>query len=99
VAEIVRVARPGAVLLCSIPNNFCYMYQCKGPHPDHVNNWSYDGFIRFMEARGLKFREGLQKGYWIPAPVWLVRRSYRLPLPVRRERLATHFFYRFEVSA
>lgn len=97
-AEILRVAMRGAKLVCSISNNLCYKYQQKGPHPDHVNSWSYEEFIRFMDSHGFKLLKGLKKGYWIPLPAWLTKASYQLPLAPRDEFYCTNFFYKFEVE-
>ncbi len=97
-AEIYRIAIPGALLICSIPNNYCYKYAKKGPHSEHVNNWSYDEFISFMDSHGFKCLQGLKKGYWIPFPSWLTKRSIQLPLSPKDEYLCTNFFYKFQVS-
>lgn len=96
--EIARVAMPGAILLCSIPNNFCHKYYKKGKHPDHINNWSYDNFIHLMKTHGFKFLKGFMKGYWVPAPGWLTKTSYQLPLSAREEYYCTNFFYQFEIE-
>jgi len=96
--EIHRVAQPRAVLLCSIPNNFCHKYKIKGPHPEHVNSWSYDQFIAYMESRRFKFRRGLCRGYWVPLPAWLTSLNFQLPISPKKEFYCTNFFYQFEVE-
>jgi len=96
--EILRVAVPRAKLVCSIPNNLCYKYQQKGPHPGHVNTWSYEGFIYFMRSHGFKCLKGLKKGYWVPLPTWLTKTSYQLPLSLKGELYCTNFFYQFAVD-
>ncbi|MBN1359630.1 MAG: class I SAM-dependent methyltransferase [Sedimentisphaerales bacterium] len=94
--EMHRVATPGSILVCSIPNNHCLKYQKKGPHPDHVNNWTFQGFADFMARHGFDMVEGYMKGYWIPLPARLFKTSYQLPLSCRDERLNTNFFYVFK---
>ncbi len=97
VNEIHRVAIPGAKLLCSIPNNYCFKYKRKGPHSEHVNNWTYDGFRLFMETHGFRFVRGHMKGFWLPFPLWMTKTSYQLPLSRDSEFLNTNFFFVFEV--
>lgn len=95
IQKIHRVATSGANLICSIPNNSCYKYKKKGPHPDHVNNWSYSEFIEFMENKGFELQRGYMKGWWVPLPLWLTKKSYHLPLSMRQEFKCTNFFYQF----
>lgn len=95
--EIYRVAMPGAKLICSIPNNYCYKYNKKGSHPGHVNNWTYNGFKEFMMSYNFKFLKGYMKGLWIPLPLWLTKTSYQLPISSSEEFYNTNFFYLFEV--
>ena len=82
--EIYRVAKPGAKLLCSIPNNYCYKYQKKGPHTGHVNVWSYHEFKEFMESHKFLFVKGHMKGFWIPLPRRLTRTSDQLPISSKK---------------
>ena len=96
--EILRVAMPGAKLVCSIPNNFCYKYRLKGEHPEHVNNWSYEDFIQFMKSNYFKFIKGFMKGCWVPLPTWFTKTSYQLPFASKNEFYCTNFFYQFEVE-
>ncbi len=98
ISEILRVAMPGASLLCSIPNNFCHKYKVKGPHPDHVNNFTFQGFIDYMETRGFDCKKKLMKGFWIPFPKWLVKTSCHLPVKPKTEYYCTNFFYHFKVT-
>jgi len=95
--EIHRVAVPGAVLICSIPNNYCYKYDKKGPHLGHINNWRYEEFIAYMKEQGFEFVEGFMKGLWLPLPLWLTKRSYQLPISSKEEYYNTNFFYVFRV--
>jgi len=95
--EIFRVSTPGALLICSIPNNYSYKYTRLGPHEGHVNNWTYDGFIDFMKSHNFDFVEGFKKGRWIPFPLWITETTYQLPLSSRSEFLNTNFFYLFRV--
>jgi len=101
VGEIYRLARPGARFLCSIPNNLGRKYAVKGPHKEHVNDWTYDGFVQYMAGRGFALVRGLRKGYWIPLPGWLARRmqvSYQLPLRPAKEYDCTNFFCDFRIE-
>jgi SAM-dependent methyltransferase len=98
IREIYRIALPEAKLLCSIPNNFCYKYQQKGSHPDHVNKFAFRQFIDFMESGGFRFQKGSMKGWWIPLPKWMTTVSYQLPLHPRKEFYCTNFIYQFEVN-
>jgi len=95
--EIRRISINGANIVCSIPNNYCYKYEKKGPHPDHVNNWTYDEFILFMKSKGFDYEKGFKKGYWIPLPTWLTDKSYQLPLCPKEEFYCTNFFYHFKI--
>ena len=95
--EIHRVSVGGAKLICSIPNNYCYKYHKKGPHTEHINNWSYNGFIEFMASHNYKFLNGYMKGFWIPLPLWLTKKSFQLPISSTDEYYNTNFFYIFEV--
>ena len=97
IKEIHRIAKPHAMLVCSIPNNYCYKYQKKGPHPEHINNWTYEGFIKFMISHKFKLLKSCMKGFWIPLPLWLTMTSYQLPISLKKEFYNTNFFYMFEV--
>lgn len=98
-AEIRRVARPDAVLICSIPNNYCRKYAIRGPHPGHVHAWTFAGFREFMAKQGFACVEGFMKGRWLPLPSWLSRTPWQLPLSPAAERDNTNFFYVFRISA
>jgi SAM-dependent methyltransferase len=97
IKEIYRIATPGAMLICSIPNNYCYKYTRLGPHEGHVNNWTYSGFIEFMKSNNFDFVEGFMKGRWIPFPFWVTETTYQLPVSSKSEFLNTNFFYLFRV--
>lgn len=97
IREIHRVAHSRATLICSIPNNYCHKYEKKGRHPGHVNDWTFAGFVEFMNSNGFELIEGFMKGYWIPLPRWLTRTSYQLPMSSKLERLNTNFFFVFRV--
>jgi SAM-dependent methyltransferase len=96
VAEMRRVARKGAKAIITIPNNYGRKYKVKGPHPEHVNDWTFEAFTAFMAERGFRRLEGYMKGRWIGFPTWLTRTSYQLPLSSRAEFENTNFFYVFE---
>ncbi|MFQ5977071.1 MAG: class I SAM-dependent methyltransferase [Candidatus Heimdallarchaeota archaeon] len=98
IKEIHRIAMPGAKLLCSIPNNYCFKYRKKGPHPQHVNNWSYADFIAFMHHYRFNFLKGHMRGFWIPFPLWLTKTSYQLPFSSNNEYYNTNFFFVFDIS-
>lgn len=89
--EIYRVCKNGAKFYISIPNNFCYKYVKKGPHPEHVNNWKYQEFIKLLSPR-FKVLEGQMKGFWIPI-FKKSRYSLQLPLSHPNEYFDTNFFY------
>ncbi|WXG47421.1 MAG: class I SAM-dependent methyltransferase [Candidatus Atabeyarchaeum deiterrae] len=96
--EIRRVARPKALFLVSIPNNYCYKYHVKGQNPDHRNKWTFDEFITHLESRGFKLIKSCKKGWWIPLPVYLAgKTSYQLPITSDYEYYDTNFFYMFKV--
>jgi len=96
--ELHRIAIPDAILICSIPNNYCYKYKKKGPHRGHVNNWRYEEFIEYMKSHHLEFVEGFMKGKWIPFPLWMTKTSYQVPISSKSECYNTNFFYVFKVS-
>jgi ubiquinone/menaquinone biosynthesis C-methylase UbiE len=96
--EIHRIAVPGAILICSIPNNYCNKYIKKGPHPGHINNWTYDGFVSLMQSYHFELVKGYMKGKWIPLPLWLTKTSYQFPLSSESEYYNTNFFYVFRVN-
>lgn len=89
--EIRRVCKDGALLLISIPNNYCYKYKKKGSHPEHVNNWSYQEFVDFVSP-GFQVIEGVMKGYWIPI-LKKSEYSFQLPFSHRDEFYNTNFFF------
>ena len=98
VDEIYRVAKPGAKLICSIPNNYCYKYKKKGAHSQHVNDWAYDEFIKYMQSHNFKLIKGYMKGLWIPLPRWFTDTSYQLPISSRDEYYNTNFLFLFEAQ-
>ena len=98
IQEIYRIATPDATIICSIPNNYCYKYKKKGPHSGHINNWTYEGFIKYMKTHHFEFVEGFMKGKWIPFPLWMTKTSYQLPFSSKSEYYNTNFFYVFRAS-
>lgn len=96
--EIYRVALPNGILICSIPNNFCYKYRKKGSHRSHVNSWTFEGFIKLMKSHGFEFVEGSMKGWWLPLPLWITRTSYQLAFSSKSEYYNTNFFYVFKAA-
>jgi SAM-dependent methyltransferase len=52
IMEIYRISKNGAKLLCTIPNNYCFKYQKKGPHMGHIHSWTFNEFINFMSMAG-----------------------------------------------
>ena len=98
VSEIKRVAMPGTTFICSIPNNHCYKYHKKGSHTGHINNWTYDGFIEYMNSNDFEYVEGHMKGKWVPFPLWMTNTSYQLPVTSKSEYHNTNFFYVFKVN-
>jgi SAM-dependent methyltransferase len=100
VDEIWRISMPRARLICSIPNSYCIMYQKLGPHPEHINHWTFGGFIKFMNSHNFRFIKGFTKGFWVPIP-WLRRTGYtpgyQLPISCSNEAYQCNFFYVFEV--
>ena len=98
IQEIYRIATPNAILICSIPNNYCYKYKKKGPHSQHINNWRYEEFIEYMKSHRFEFVEGSMKGKWIPFPLWVTETSYQLPVSSKLEHYNTNFFYVFKAS-
>jgi SAM-dependent methyltransferase len=97
IQEIYRIATSDARVICSIPNNYCYKYVKKGPHGGHINNWTYEGFIKYMESNHFEFVEGFMKGKWVPFPLWITKTTYQVPLSSRLEYHNTNFFYVFRV--
>lgn len=94
IRELARVAKPGALAFITIPNNYCYKYQRKGPHPEHVNNWRYREFIEAM-APHFRVLEGRMTGWWLP---WFPRLkySYQIAYSHPEESLNTNFLFVFE---
>jgi ubiquinone/menaquinone biosynthesis C-methylase UbiE len=95
IQEIHRILKDDGILICTIPNNFCHKYVMKGPHSGHINNWTYNGFIDFMNQHDFHLIEGFMKGRWIPMPLWLTKTSYQLPIVSKDEYYNTNFFYVF----
>lgn len=101
VEEIYRVAKPGARLLVSIPNNYCYKYTIKGPHSGHINNWTFQDFQDFMKAHNFITLKSYMKGYWIPYFIGFqiaTKDSYQLSIISNDEYYNTNFFYMFEAK-
>lgn len=94
IKEMHRVARPKAKLLLSIPNNYCFKYHRKGPHPEHVNNWRYREFIDEL-APYFRVIEGRMTGWWLP---WFphIRYSYQIGWSHPDEYYNTNFLFVFE---
>lgn len=92
--EIYRICKPGAKLFITIPNNYCYKYARKGPHPEHINSWRYQEFIDFM-APNFKVIEGRMIGWWIPIFKHF-RYSYQLPFSHKDEYYNSNFLFVFE---
>lgn len=92
-SEIHRILQPGGMLLGSIPNNHCRKYLTKGPHPGHIHNWTYDGFVEHCHGHGFELVEGYMIGWWLPIPTWITRRSIQLPLSLPREVDNTNFIF------
>jgi ubiquinone/menaquinone biosynthesis C-methylase UbiE len=95
IEEIKRISKPGSILICSIPNNYCYKYKKKGPHQDHINNWTFAEFREYIESQGFKYLEGFMKGFWLPFPLWVTQTSIQLPVSHKNEYYNTNFFYVF----
>ena len=95
-SDIYRVLKPEGILIVSIPNNYCYKYHKKGPHSEHVNNWTFYEFKEYMNQHGFKCLEGCMMGYWIPLPLWLTKTSYQLPISSKEEFYNTNFFFVFQ---
>jgi ubiquinone/menaquinone biosynthesis C-methylase UbiE len=98
VSEIYRIAMPGSIFICSIPNNNCYKYDKKGPHTGHINSWTYEGFIEYMNSNNFELVDGFMKGKWIPFPLWMTKTSYQLPISSKSEYHNTNFFYVFKIN-
>jgi SAM-dependent methyltransferase len=96
VREMRRVCRTGGKAIITIPNNFGTKYKVKGPHPEHVNDWTFAGFTEFMAACGFRKLDGFMKGYWLPIPTRVTRVSYQIPRSSAAEPENTNFFYVFE---
>jgi len=96
--EIYRILKPGGIFIISIPNNYCYKYQKKGPHSDHVNNWTFVEFKEFLVKKNFKYLDGYMKGFWIPLTFLPGRASYQLPLSTKKEFYNTNFFFVFKKS-
>lgn len=94
IKEMYRVSKPGAKLLLSIPNNYCYKYARKGPHPEHVNNWRYKEFIEAMSPY-FQVIEGRMNGWWFPL-LPKVRYSYQIGWSHPDEYYNTNFLFVFE---
>ncbi len=95
-SELYRILKPGGILIISIPNNYCYKYQKKGPHPDHVNNWTFNEFKEYMINQGFKYLEGYLKGFWIPLKIMPGKASCQLPISSKSEFYNTNFFFVFK---
>jgi len=98
IQEIYRIATHNAIIICSIPNNYCKKYNIKGKNTQHINNWTFDTFIEFMKSFNIFFVKGFMKGKWISLPLWLTDTSYQLPFSSKLEFHNTNFFYVFRVN-
>lgn len=94
IREIHRICKNKGLLLVSIPNNFSYKYVKKGPHPEHINNWSYKAFIEQLSPY-FKLREGRMNGFWIPL-FTSSKYSFQIPFSHMNEYYNSNFFYVFE---
>jgi ubiquinone/menaquinone biosynthesis C-methylase UbiE len=94
ISEIYRICKPGAFLIVSIPNNFCFKYKIKGAHPEHVNNWNYYEFIKLLSSK-FTLIEGRMKGFWLPI---FMKSKYSIQLNYSHDKefYNTNFFYVFK---
>ncbi|MDE2183306.1 MAG: methyltransferase domain-containing protein [Alphaproteobacteria bacterium] len=99
VAEMRRVCADGAVLVCTIPNNYCYKYDRKGKNIQHVNEWTYEGFIAFMRKHRFELISGIMLGKYVELPKWLSTATYQLPWRSPDEYHNTNFIYTFRAVA
>lgn len=95
-SEIYRILKPGGIFIISIPNNYCYKYQKKGPHPEHINNWTFKQFKEYMIHKGFIYLEGYMRGFWIPLTILPGKASYQLPISSKNEFYNTNFFFVFK---
>jgi ubiquinone/menaquinone biosynthesis C-methylase UbiE len=96
--EVYRVAQSNAVFLVSIPNNFSFKYHAKGQHEDHHNNWTFQGFIDFLDKEKFKLVKSRKIGWWIPFPKYIEQgNSYQIPFESKYEYYNTNFLYMFRI--
>lgn len=99
IREIQRIMVNEGVLICSIPNNYCYKYQRKGPRAQHVNNWTFKEFIEYMSKFNFNMIEGFMRGLYLPLPRQIEKKaSYQIPISSKKEFKNTNFFYVFKLN-
>ena len=96
--EIHRTCKNNAILVCTIPNNHCYKYDCIGKNKEHINEWHYEEFISLMKCHGFDLVEGHMIGWWLPLSTWLMSLSCQLPISVADEYKNTNFIYAFRAK-
>jgi ubiquinone/menaquinone biosynthesis C-methylase UbiE len=92
ITELRRVAKPGAHLVCSIPNSYARKYEVKGRNPAVVNDWTFGEFAELMLSLGWQCETSKMAGWWIPVRT---PTSYQIPLTSNAEKHNTNFFYVF----
>jgi SAM-dependent methyltransferase len=96
-AELARIAKPGAKLICTIGNFHASLYTARGPHSEETRRWRFDVFVADMARHGFVPLHGDRRGRWVPLP-FVTKRAYTLNVRSRREEDNLTFLYVFERS-
>ncbi|HWB19868.1 MAG TPA: class I SAM-dependent methyltransferase [Phycisphaerales bacterium] len=94
--EVFRVTRPNGYFACTIGNLYCTKYQRKGLQPDFRSPFHFDEFRLAAESVGFRCIHAIQKGWWVPLPLWLCKTTYQLPFTSSQENNNTNFLYLFQ---
>jgi len=98
-AEIHRVAKPGATFLCVIHNGTSDKYIGRS-HVECVHSWSFDEFRELAAHHGFECVKAHMGGWWFPCRklFGIIPVNWHLPFKSRQPSKNAYLFYMFNVG-
>lgn len=97
ISELKRISKKESYLFCTIPNNYSYKYQVIGKNPEHINEWTFKEFQRYMSSKGYICLWKTRKGLWLSFTKNLYKTPIQLGFSSSKEKNNTNFFYVFKL--